>query len=534
MSSYPLVECVPNFSEGRRPEVIRKIVHAIRSGGAVHVLDVSSDRDHNRTVVTVVGRPNEMEKAIFDGIQMASTLIDLNEHAGVHPRFGATDVVPFIPLRHITMQECVAIAERVGQRVGNELDLPVYLYEQAASRPERKNLAAIRRINFQYEDLKQTIGNNPDYMPDFGPAKLGPAGAVIIGARNILVAFNVFLDTDNVHIAQAIAQTIRESDGGLAHVKAVGFLVNGRAQVSMNLTDVNQTPIYRAVDAIRDEAQVHGVTIHSSEMVGLAPQSALIDSARWYLQLENFQSDQILDIRIAQSEAHESSLGIEEPPVPTDATRHVQLPEVDEGIRPTAFVEAVAENTPTPGGGAVLALVGALGASLLEMMSGLTLTKKRYENVYPEMHLALSEAHQIRERLLDAILKDIVAYDEVMAAYRLTRIDSGQQYLIEEKMRGAIDVPMQVCQLALNALKIAHQIVAIGVKGAAIDLAVGSTMLMAAIDAAGLNIRVNLLDISQPELKQSILENYTALRDEAQTHLGFIIDIAEKRAGLRE
>jgi glutamate formiminotransferase len=293
-----IVECVPNFSEGLRQEVIDQIVGALASVEGVRVLDVQSDADHNRSVVTMVGEPEAVEEAAFQGIEWAARLIDMDQHQGEHPRMGATDVVPFVPIAGVTMIDCVEMARRLGERVGRELAIPVYLYEEAATRPERRNLADVRRG--EYEGLKMEIETDPHRAPDFGPARVGKAGATAIGARPPLVAFNVYLNTDDVAIAKAIARAVRHSSGGLRYVKALGLLVEGRAQVSMNLTDHRQTPIHRVVEMIRREAARYGVTIVSSEVVGLIPNEALLDAARFYLQLDGFSSDQILENRLAE------------------------------------------------------------------------------------------------------------------------------------------------------------------------------------------------------------------------------------------
>ncbi len=295
-----IVECVPNFSEGRRQEVIDQIVEALASTEGVRVLDVQSDADHNRSVVTMVGEPEAVEEAAFRGIEQAARLIDMDQHQGEHPRMGATDVVPFVPVAGVTMAECVEMARRLGERVGQELSIPVYLYEEAATRPDRRNLADVRRG--EYEGLKVEIETDPHRAPDFGPARMGKAGATAIGARPPLIAFNVYLNTDDVTVAKAIARAVRHSGGGLRYVKALGLLVEGRAQVSMNLTDYRRTPIYRVVEMIRREAARYGVAIASSEVVGLIPNEALVDAARFYLQLDGFSSDQILENRLAEVE----------------------------------------------------------------------------------------------------------------------------------------------------------------------------------------------------------------------------------------
>ena len=300
MSRLPerLVECVPNFSEGRRQEVIDQIVQEIASVPQVWILDVESDKDHNRSVVTCVGEPEAALEAMFRAIARAAELINLEEHRGEHPRIGATDVVPFVPLRGVTMEEAVELARRLGKRVGEELGIPVYLYEAAATRPDRENLANIRRG--EYEGLKEAIKSDPDRVPDFGPREPAPAGATVIGAREFLIAFNVYLNTDDVKVAKRIARAVRHSSGGLRYVKALGMLVGGQAQVSMNLTNFKKTPIYRVVELIRREAARYGCTITHTELVGLTPLKAMLDVAQWYLQLDGFSESQVLERRLEE------------------------------------------------------------------------------------------------------------------------------------------------------------------------------------------------------------------------------------------
>jgi len=292
-----LVECVANFSEGQRVDVIDQIVNAIDDVWGVTILGSESDVDHNRTVVTFIGKPDVIVDGAFEGIRRASQLINMDKHRGQHPRLGATDVVPFIPIDGVTMEDCVQLAKQLGRRVGEELEIPVYLYEYASIRPDRQNLADVRRG--EYELLKQEIATVPDRSPDYGPSYVGTAGGTIIGARYALIAFNVFLTTDNVQIAEKIAKAIRYSSGGLRYVKALGLLVEGKAQVSMNLTNYKKTPIYRVVEMIRREAQRYGVGIESSELIGLIPQDALMESAVWYLQMDNYDSAKVLETRIS-------------------------------------------------------------------------------------------------------------------------------------------------------------------------------------------------------------------------------------------
>jgi glutamate formiminotransferase len=293
----PLIECVPNFSEGRRQTVIDAIASAIATVEDVFVLDVDSDADHNRTVITFAGSPDGVIEAALRATAQAAATIDIEQHRGAHPRIGATDVIPFVPIRDATLDQCAVLARRLGRRIGDELQIPVYLYEAAATRPERINLADVRRG--EYEGLKQSLGSDPARDPDFGPARLGPAGATAVGARTPLIAYNIYLDTGDVTIARQVARAIRFSNGGLRHCKALGLLVDGRAQVSINLTDFRVTPIPRVFELVRAEAARFGAAPVESEIVGLVPQDALLDAAEYYLRLNRFSRDKLLESRIA-------------------------------------------------------------------------------------------------------------------------------------------------------------------------------------------------------------------------------------------
>jgi glutamate formiminotransferase len=302
----PLIECVPNVSEGRRPEVITAITDAIAAVPGVLLLGAESDADHNRSVITFAGSPEPVLEAAFRCVATAQRLINLDQHTGEHPRIGATDVVPFVPLRGATIDDCVQLARRLGQRVGDELGIPVYLYESAATRPERANLANVRRG--EYEALRESLGVDPERDPDYGPARLTPAGATAIGARPPLIAYNVYLSTADVAIAKKIAKAIRHSGGGLRHVKALGLLVEGRAQVSINMTDYRSTPLHRAFELIRAEAARYGVVPVESEIVGFVPEDALLDAAEHYLGLNRFDRERVLERRLS---ALESAAGAE-------------------------------------------------------------------------------------------------------------------------------------------------------------------------------------------------------------------------------
>ncbi|MCC7446058.1 MAG: glutamate formimidoyltransferase [Anaerolineae bacterium] len=534
----PLVECIPNFSEGRRPEVIQAIVTAISSAGAVRLLDTSSDADHNRTVVTFVGTPEAVEEAAFAGIKTAAAHIDLDVQRGEHPRIGATDVVPFVPIRDVKMEDCIAIARRLGKRVGEQLRIPVYLYESAATRPDRENLENIRRG--EYEGLKDSIRLDPNRMPDFGPAELGKAGATVIGARPPLIAFNAYLTTGDVEIAKKIARAIRHSSGGMRYVKALGLLVEGKAQVSMNLTNFEKTPIYRVVELIRREAQRYGVGIACTELVGLMPEDALIESARWYLQLDMFQPDQLLEWRLQS--VPEPGPQVPEPPIPEGATMLSQAATATVASQVignqaermlTGFIDSVAEGTAAPGGGAVAALAGTLAASLAEMVARLTLGKKKYAAVEADMAASASAAESLRRELLQAVDEDIAAYTSVMEAYRVDKADPRRDSLIQNAMREAAEVPLRVMRLSLEAMRLARTVADKGNANAAIDAAVATHLSMAALEGAGLNVRTNAHALTDPDIAAHLRDTAFRLIDEGRALSAEALSIAETRAGLK-
>ena len=468
----PLVECIPNFSEARRPEVVERILAAIKAVNGVHILDHHSDLDHNRTVVTYVGTPAAVEEAAFQAIKLAGQLIDLDHHTGEHPRLGATDVVPFVPISNVSMQECVEMARRVGKRVGEELSIPVYLYEAAASRPERQNLENIRRG--EYETLKAELGINPDRNPDFGPLKISPAGATVIGARAPLIAYNIYLTTDDVSIAQKIARAVRHSSGGFRYVKALGLLVEGRAQVSMNLTNFHQTPVFRVMEAVRAEAARYGVAVHHSELVGLIPQDALRDSAVWYLQLDDFQTEQILEEKLAQIR----SAG-----------------EVIPAFAGKDFLDNLAAGTPTPGGGSAAAYAGSAAASLVCMVARLTVGKKKYSAVESRMWKIIEEAESLRINLLKTMQQDSTAFEAWMAANRMPKDTEEQQAsratAIEAATRTAIETPLKTAEQALQALRLALEVAESGNLNAISDAGSAGELALTAITAAGYNVRIN-------------------------------------------
>jgi len=294
-----IIECVPNFSEGRRPEVLEAIMNEIKAVEGVRLLDHTHDFDHNRAVFTLVGAPEPMKKAVFSAVAKAAELIDMEKHSGEHPRIGATDVVPFIPIKNTSIDECITLAREVGKEIGDKLGIPVYLYEYAATREDRRNLAKVR--NGQYEGLKVAIQTDPNRKPDFGPEKLHPsAGATVVGARMPLIAYNVNLDTDDIELAKYIAKTIREKDGGFKNVKALGLEIKERGivQVSMNLTNYQVTPIYKVYDRISEMAKAANVKVLESEVIGLLPLSSMVECAKYYLKAVDFKDEQLLEPRI--------------------------------------------------------------------------------------------------------------------------------------------------------------------------------------------------------------------------------------------
>src|SRR5947209_7310090 len=352
-----LVESVPNFSEGRDKAVVDAIIESMKMPG-VHLLDREMDSDHNRSVITLIGDRENIAEAVIRGVGKAAELIDLNKHQGAHPRIGATDVVPFIPIEGVSIEDCVAIAQHVGAEIWKRYQIPVYLYESAATNTDRQNLENIRRG--QFEGLREDILINPARKPDFGdPRCHTSAGATVVGARKALIAYNVFLNTTNVDIAKKIAKAIRFSSGGLRYVKAAGFEVRGLAQVSMNLTDFEQTPVARVFEFVKREAARYGVLPLSSEIVGLIPKKALEQAAEWFLQVESFDSSMILETRLSAVMGGKMAVG-----------------GLRAGVEP--FVEQLAAPTATPGGGSASAAAGAMAAALGSMVAGMSRGKEAY------------------------------------------------------------------------------------------------------------------------------------------------------------
>ncbi|MCC7499838.1 MAG: glutamate formimidoyltransferase [Bryobacterales bacterium] len=452
--SRQLVECVPNFSEGRDASKVDAIVQAITSVSGVVLLDREMDADHNRSVISFAGPPEAAAVAAFRGVERAVALIDLNHHTGVHPRIGAADVVPFIPMEGVSVAECVKLAEGVAGEIWNRLQVPVYLYEAAARRPDRVNLENIRRG--QFEALLREMGTVADRAPDYGEARCHPtAGATIVGVRKFLIAYNINLSTPDVEIARRIAKAVRFSSGGFRYVKAMGVPLASRhlAQVSMNLTDFEQTPVHRVFEAVRSEATRYGVTITGSEIIGLIPKKALEMAAEHFLRAENFTPGLVLENRIADAMSARPPLA--------------------------EFLDALAAPTATPGGGSAAAAAGAMAAALGAMLM-------KFSKQDPEAF------EQDRAFLAAAVERDADAFSHVMAAYKRPRAERAP--FVEEALQGAALVPLEVAERAralLERLATLHVDKRFGS-----DVAVARALATAAREGAAANVRINLESIA--------------------------------------
>ena len=462
----PLVECVPNFSEGRNADTIDALRAAIAAVPGVDLLDVQADASHNRSVFTLVAPPAAALEAAFRAMQVATARIDLTKHQGEHPRMGATDVVPFVPVRDVTMEECAALARRLAERVGKELAIPVFLYAKAAARPERERLPDIRKGEFEAMQGR-------DLDPDFGPTRVHPtAGAVAIGARPFLVAYNVYLNTQEIAVAKEIAKEIRTSSGGLPGVQASGFIVDGLAQVSMNLLDIDITSPAVVYNAIKIRAEKRGVAVQMSEIVGLIPERALIGAAESALRLSN-AADHVLETKIRTAGGISSA-----------------APTLD------GWMDALAGASPTPGGGSAAALAGALAAALVAMVARLTIGRKAYAAVEAEARAVLADAEQLRGELRRLVDEDAAAYEGVSRAYKIPKGDPRRAQAIDDALLAAARPPAEVVRRASRLLALAQTMEQIGNKNAVSDARVAGMLAKTAIDGATENVNVNLAGMS--------------------------------------
>src|SRR5450631_3478333 len=486
-----LVECVPNFSEGRDKSKVDAILEAMKMDG-VYLLDREMDADHNRCVITLVGDPVNIAEAAIRGVGKAAELIDLTRHTGAHPRLGAADVIPFIPIEGVTLEDCVAMARRVGEQIWKRFGVPVYLYEAAAQTPERQNLENVRRG--QFEGIREDVKINPARKPDFGNAELHPtAGATVVGARKFLVAYNVYLNTPDVEIAKKIGKSVRFSGGGFRYVKGMGVPVRGLAQVSMNLTDTDQTPIARVFEYVKREAARYGVMPLSSEIVGLIPKKALEDAAEWFLQVENFDSSLILENRLAAVMSGKMAVG-----------------GIRAGVEP--FIEQLAAPTAAPGGGCASAAAGAMAAGLGAMVAGMSRGKKAYLQHERELSDAIARLAEIREELKASIDADAASFNEVMAASKKAKEHPEAQGEVDAALKKATNVPLVVAERAREVGKLLEGLRSITNPKMASDITVGIALAGAAVEGALANVEINLGDLKDKAFVTAVRQREVAVR----------------------
>lgn len=444
----------------------------------VYLLDREMDADHNRCVITLAGDREAIQEAAIRGVGKAAELIDLTRHQGAHPRLGAADVIPFIPIEGVTLEDCVAMARHVGAEIWKRYQVPVYLYEAAATTPERQNLENIRRG--QFEGVREEVATKPARKPDFGESRLHPtAGATVVGARKLLIAYNIFLNTPNVNIAKSIAKAVRFSSGGMRFVKASGFLVRGLAQVSMNLTDFQQTPLHRVFEFVKREAARFGAVPISSEVVGLIPKQAIEQAAEWFLQLENFDSSLILENRLAAIVSGKVAVG-----------------GLRSGIEP--FIEQLAAPTAAPGGGSAAAAGGAMAAGLASMVASMSRGKKAHAQYEPLLSEELGRLSHLREALKAAIDEDAEAYSEVTKAYKSAKEAVDGQSRINSALQQAAEVPLSVAERSAEVERIAESLKPITNPNMASDLTTAIALARAAVSGAIANVEINLDSIMSP------------------------------------
>lgn len=527
-----LIECVPNISEGRRPEVINAVAAVVETVEGCRLLDVDPGKSTNRTVITFVGPPETVGEAAVRLIKKASELIDMSKHSGEHPRMGATDVCPFVPVSGVTMEECIQVAHEVGERVGRELGIPGYFYESAAKRPERKNLAVCRKG--QYEGLgKLSIDEG---APDFGPADFNESarrtGATAVGARDFLIAYNINLNTTSSRRANAIAFDIREAGrikkrdgimgpaildahgepvripGTLKSVKGIGWFIEeyGIAQLSLNLTDINVTPVHLAFDEACDKAHARGIRVTGSELVGLLPLRVLIDAADHYLrkQQRSLGISEAEKVKIAVK-----SLGLDDLAPFDPAKRVIEYIIAEQGNAPliqmnlARFADTTASEAPAPGGGSIAAYTGALGASLATMVANLSANKRGWDDRWEEFSVHAEKGRAFQSQLMALVDADTQAFDAIMAAYGMPKATEAQQsqrhQAIQDATRNAIDIPIQVAQLAHDGLSLAATMASDGNPNSVTDAGVGAMCLRTAVLGAVLNARINCGDLEDAD-----------------------------------
>lgn len=479
-----LVECIPNFSEGKSTEVIDKIVSAITSISGIKLTDRQMNADHNRAVITFVGSPEACKQAAFNGCKQAMELIDLRTHKGEHPRMGATDVIPFVPISDVTMEECIELSRSLAKEIAEKLNIPTYLYEESAVIPERRNLAIIRKGEF--EGLRESIKTDPARKPDFGLSELHPsAGATVVGARQYLIAYNINLDTNNLDIAKEIAKKIRFKDGGFPAVKALGFEIKERGivQVSINLTDYTKTGMFTVFDAVVKEAQKHGVSVTGSEVVGVLPLQAIVNVANLSLKLEDFSIEQVLEKKMWGG-AMEKEVSL------------------------NGFISELSSNSPAPGGGSASALSGSIGAALVSMVAELTIGKEKYKEVETEMVNVRDRAKILKDKFMVFIKEDEEAFNKVMAGYKLPKNTEEEKQVrsnaIQLALQEAAKVPLEVMKSAKDAIELAAICASKGNTNSISDAGVAAIELKTAGRGAMYNVLINLGSIKDDAFKNRV------------------------------
>jgi glutamate formiminotransferase / formiminotetrahydrofolate cyclodeaminase len=504
-----LIECVPNFSEGRDASKVDTLIQTMSKVPGVWVLDHELDADHNRCVITLAGEPDAVAEAALLGTGKAVELIDMTQHTGAHPRVGATDVVPFIPVEGVTIEDCVALARRVGNEIWKRYRIPVFFYEAAATRPDRVNLENIRKG--QFEGLREELKKNHDRQPDVGEPKLHPtAGVTVVGARKFLIAYNVNLNTPDVGIANKIAKAIRFSSGGLRYVKSMGVDLKARniAQVSINLTDYEQTPMHRVYEMVKREAARYGALPVGSEIVGLVPKKAVEMAADYFLQLENFSPAQVFENKLEAA-----LLG-----APLAGSKTGQLAAL---ARP--FVDAVAQPAATPGGGSVSAFAAALAAALGQMVAGLSRKKKSQALYVDKLSDHLDALRREADALIEAIDADAASYDAVMAAFKLPQGDSTEtaqrENTIQTTSKGAAEVPLKVAERAVALFERLGQLETIAAASMKSDLKVARLLAEAGARGAIANVEINLDGIKDAAYVSAKRQSVKVLREKLGAEL---------------
>jgi glutamate formiminotransferase / formiminotetrahydrofolate cyclodeaminase len=559
---HKLIECVPNFSEGRDTEVIRQIADAIKSAEGVSLLDVDPGASTNRTVVTFVGSPEAVVEGAFRGIEKAAEVIDMRKHSGAHPRMGATDVCPFIPVSNVSWEEVIACAEQLARRVGEELRIPVYLYERAAKSPSRANLAVIRAG--EYEGFAEKI-TRPEWRPDFGPPQFNEkAGATAIGARDFLIAYNVNLNTKSVRRANSVAFDVRENGriktedgtvsgkpvldekgepvrvpGMLKHVKAIGWFVEeyGTAQISMNLTNISETPLHAAFDACCESANKRGLRATGSEIVGMIPKKSLVDAGRYFLRKQNWSEgaaeEELIDIAVR-------SMGLSElkPFIPEEKIIELKM----EAAAPkkslvklnlSQFCNETLSDSPAPGGGSVAALIGALGISLGGMVANLSAGKRGWEKQLGYFSDCAVKAQQLKDEMLLLVDADTAAFNQVMAAFGLPKQSAEEKAArteaIETANKNATEVPLRVMQTAFKCYELLEEMANKGNPASVSDVGVGVLAVRACIEGAAMNVRINLAGLKDEEFKASVTEKMRKICADSEARFSEIHQIVDRK-----